>query len=671
MVKMLFRAIRSMEGSGATGKPLIVKAKPHMAYELKNVASNVAPDQIHATREGNNLKIKLGKKASKDDDSADIIIEGYFDNDASLVGAAENGQYYNFVAQGADPADSYYSLGGPVIGTETETDWTTAALGALALGALAAAAGGGGGSHPDATPPGSLTISLVDDAGPVKGEMPSKGTVGGNNASNFVTDDNTPTIIGTTEAGATVTLKDEAGNTLGTTTADSNGNYTFTPTAPLSDGQHYIAAIAADAAGNSITNTSIIFTVDTIAPNAPIVNPTDGSPITGTAEAGSIVAIKDGNGNTIGTTTADGNGSYTFAPAPDQIPVDGTQLIVTATDAAGNTSLPGTGIVNSDVPDAPIVMDDVGSIQGVVANNSTTDDTKPTFSSDKTDIEAGSTIRVYDNGILLGTTTAAADGSWSFTPSTAFADGSQHSVSYTKNGGPSSPAVNFTVDTSSPSSVSMTLTDDVAPIIGTIANGSTTNDTKPTISGATEAGATITIKDGATVLGTVIADDNGNYTFTPAASLGEGSHSVTATAADAAGNSKDSATINFTVDTTAPTTSTNITTITTDTGTVGDFITSDNTLVIGGTNTALANGEKVQLSLDGGATWADATQNTSTTWSYDNTSHVMPIGSYTLESRVVDAAGNIGAADTQSLTIVVPAVIDLGSGNGQLMILFT
>jgi len=101
-----------MEGSGATGRPLIVKAGSKQSIELKNVATQVAPDQVHVTKDGKNLKIKIGKKASAEDDSADIIIEGYYDNDASLIGIAENGQYYNFIPQGANPDSSYYSLGG-------------------------------------------------------------------------------------------------------------------------------------------------------------------------------------------------------------------------------------------------------------------------------------------------------------------------------------------------------------------------------------------------------------------------------------------------------------------------------------------------------------------------------------------------------------------------------
>ncbi len=463
-----------MEGSGAAGKPLIVKAGSKQSIELKDLVTHVAPDQVRVTKDGKNLKIKLGKKASAQDDAADIIIEGYFDNDASLIGVAENGQYYNFIPQGANYA-SYYSLGGEVIGEETATDWMPLVLGLLGAGALAAlASGGGGGSAPvDNTTPEGLTIVVYDDSKDPDEVIVSTGgsnqmvLMASSASSNIpVTNDNTPTIKGVTEAGATVTIKDGA-TTLGTVKADANGNYTFTPTAPLNDGTHSIVATATDDAGNSIMESTGYFIVDTIAPG----------------------------------------------------------------------------------------------------------------------------------------------------------------------------------------SVSLTVTDDVAPIIGEISNNGVTDDTTPTFTGNTEAWATVTIKDGAIVLDTVTADANGNYTFTPATPLSEGIHSISATATDAAGNTITSTTTNFTVDTTAPTATAIIDTIATDSGIPGDFITNDNTLVFSGTNGALASGDKVQISLDGGNTWVNATQSDATHWSYDNSANAMAAGNYTLQSRVVDAAGNAGQVSTQTMTI--------------------
>jgi len=443
-----------MEGSGAAGKPLIVKAGSKQSIELKDLATHVAPDQIRVTKDGKNLKIKLGKKASAQDDAADIIIEEYFDNEASLIGVAENGQYYNFIPQGAN-YDSYYSLGGEVIGEETATDWMPLVLGLLGAGALAALASGGGGGSGDTTPPDSLSVDLYDDEDPKEGPI----------TADSVTNDTTPVISGVTEAGATVTAKDDAGNALGSATADDNGNYTITPTTPLTEGQHYISVTAKDAAGNSLPGSTGVFEVDT-------------------------------------------------------------------------------------------------SISGV----------------------------------------------------------------------------------------SMSITDDVAPITGEIVNNGVTDDTMPTFSGTTEAGATVTIADGTTVLGTVTADGNGHYEFTPGTPLSEGAHSVSATATDAAGNTITSATTDFNVDTTAPTATADIIAITTDTGAV-DFITSDTTLVIIGTNTALGSDEKIQISLDGGKTWLDAAQNDATHWSYDNRANAMTSGEHTLQSRVIDVAGNAGTAHTQIITI--------------------
>lgn len=60
-----------------------------------------------------------------------------------------------------------------------------------------------------------------------------------------------PTLTGTADAGATVTLS-EGNITLGTTTADNNGVWTFTPTS-LAEGPHTIVASETDAFGNTGT----------------------------------------------------------------------------------------------------------------------------------------------------------------------------------------------------------------------------------------------------------------------------------------------------------------------------------------------------------------------------------------------------------------------------------
>lgn len=540
IVKEGQNVISSNTVAEGSGKPLVIKAKSHQSYELKDITTGVAPDQIYVVRDGKNLKLKIGKKDKKSDDDADIIIEEYFEHDSSLIGVAENGEYYNYIPQGADPAASYYSLGGETI-VESETDWLPIILGVLGAGAIAAAASGGGDDTPpppdtlppaDIMPPDSLSIVLTDDIDPITGEI-----LGGT-----ITNDNTPTISGTTEAGATVTIKDGS-TVLATVTADENGYYEFTPTSPLSEGQHYILVTAADAAGNAITESTGIFTIDTTAPDAPELNPTDGSPITGTAEAGSHIVITDEDGNVIGETDANKNGNFLIeldTPLPD-----GTVINATATDAAGNESQPGTTTVNAALVDAPIVYDDIAPIEGYVLNGDTTNDARPTFSGVLAESNAGSTIEIFDGTTSLGTTIVQPDGSWSLTPEVDLAEGA-HSVTYTKDGGSKSPATSFSVDTIAPT-ITMTLTDDAGNETGTITENSSTDDTTPTVSGTTEPGATVTIKDGDTVLGTVTANGSGNYTFTPDAPLEVGLHTITATATDAAGNTDNTSTT-FTIE---------------------------------------------------------------------------------------------------------------------------
>ncbi len=81
---------------------------------------------------------------------------------------------------------------------------------------------------------------------------------------------------------------------MGQVTADGSGNWAFTPATPLANGT-VINALAQDAAGNNSSPTSA--TVDSLAPAAPVIDPSNGSVIAGTAEAGATVILTDGNGN--------------------------------------------------------------------------------------------------------------------------------------------------------------------------------------------------------------------------------------------------------------------------------------------------------------------------------------------------------------------------------------
>ena len=143
----------------------------------------------------------------------------------------------------------------------------------------------------------------------------------------------------------------------------------------------------------------------------------------------------------------------------------------------------------------------------------------------------------------------------------------------------------MTIDTTAPVAPSIT---SFSPDTGTVGDGITTANVL-TLTGTAEANATVKVFDGATLLGSAVANGSGAWSYTTAA-LANGAHSLTATATDAAGNTGvASAALAVTV--TAPPGAPTITSFSTDSGTVGDGITNDNTLTLTGTAVANSNGE--------------------------------------------------------------------------------
>ena len=213
---------------------------------------------------------------------------------------------------------------------------------------------------------------------------------------------------------------------------------------------------------------------------------------------------------------------------------------------------------------------------------------------------------------------------------------------------------NIDLDPPTQTVVISSITDDVAPATGTVADGGTTNDTAPALAGTLSAvllgNEVLSIfRDGIKI---GVADVAGtNWTFSDAGPLVDGtSYTYTARVVDAANNlGPASNAYDITIDTSNPTAAVDITAIADDTGTAGDFTTSDTTLTVSGTHGALGAGEKVQVSSDGGTTWSDVTTSDATTWSFtDPTVHG---ASFTYQARVIDAAANVGNSDSQAVTI--------------------
>ncbi|HIE4795987.1 TPA: Ig-like domain-containing protein [Pseudomonas aeruginosa] len=403
---------------------------------------------------------------------------------------------------------------------------------------------------------------------------------------------NGTTISGTAEAGAKVILTDGNGNPIGETTADGSGNWTFTPATPLANGT-VVNAVAQDPAGNTGPQGST--TVDAVAPNTPVVNPSNGNLLNGTAEPGSTVTLTDGNGNPIGQTTADGSGNWSFTPG-SQLP-NGTVVNVTASDAAGNTSLPATTTVDSSLPSIPQVDPSNGSVISGTA-------------------DAGNTIIITDgNGNPIGQVTADGSGNWSFTPGIPLPDGTVvNVVARSPSNVDSAPAV-ITVDGVAPA----------APVIDP------SNGTE--ISGTAEAGATVILTDGnGNPIGQTLADGSGNWSFTPGTPLANGTV-VNAVAQDPAGNTSGPA--STTVDTVAPAT---------------PVINASNGSVITGTAEV---GAKVILTDGNGNPIGETTADGSGNWTFTPGT---PLANGTVINAVAeDAAGNASGPASTTVDSVAPS----------------
>ena len=310
----------------------------------------------------------------------------------------------------------------------------------------------------------------------------------------------------------------------------------------------------------------------------------DGKTVTGTAEPGSTITLKDANGNVIGTGKTGSDGSFTVSLGTPL--TNGEQVTATATDNAGNTS-PGTTLNAPDTtaPDAPAitsVTDDIAPQTGAVSNGGSTNDQRPQLTGTG---EAGSTVTIYDGGVAIGTAVVASNGTWTFTPSVDLSE-STHQITVRAtdaagNTGPASPVFILTVDLTPPDAPSaIVLTDDTGLIKGTITSVVPTDASLPILAGTGEPGGTITIYDNGVVVGTTTVLPNGTWSVTPNGPLPDGTHSITVTETDAAGNlSATSEPVIFTVDTTPPSAPGNLE-VSNDGGTISGIAEAGSTVTI-------------------------------------------------------------------------------------------
>ncbi|WP_409308227.1 BapA/Bap/LapF family large adhesin, partial [Pectobacterium sp. B1J-3] len=334
-----------------------------------------------------------------------------------------------------------------------------------------------------------------------------------------VTEDGT-SVTGDAEPGSTVTLTDADGNTLGETTVGEDGSFTVPLNPPLTNGET-VNVVVTDPAGNS-SDPVTAEAPDTTPPDMPhaYLNET-GTALNGTAEPGSTVTVTLPGNPPLMDTVAD-NGTWSIS-LPEGLEA-GTQLDVTATDAAGNTSpsytvtVPDTSIPDTTAPEAP---EAVVSADGLTVSG---------------DAEPGSTVSVtLPNGTVL-ITTPDEFGVYSVTLPTALLNGETVTVTATDAAGNTSEVTSaIAPDTTAPA----------VPIDVEVAEDGAS------VSGNAEPGSTVTLTDAnGNVLGDATAGEDGSFSISLSPALTNGEN-VTAVATDAAGNSSTPATATA-PDTTAP-----------------------------------------------------------------------------------------------------------------------
>lgn len=244
--------------------------------------------------------------------------------------------------------------------------------------------------------------------------------------------------------------------------------------------------------------------------------------LNGALPTGDVVRVSLNGGATWLTATgAPGSSSFTLAG----VKLTGSNTLKVRVETSTGVTGPvfsQSYVVDQTPPPAPgTPLLAAASDSGVSNRDNITNVTSPTVTGRA---EAGSQVKLYDGSTLIGTTTAASNGTWSLA-SSKLADGA-HTITATAtdvagNVSGASAKLWVTVDTATPS----------APVFTALnASGLMT-----TISGTSEAGAIISISDQTSSLGTTNASSSGTWSW-----LFLGSSSsvrvLTATASDKAGN---------------------------------------------------------------------------------------------------------------------------------------
>lgn len=339
------------------------------------------------------------------------------------------------------------------------------------------------------------------------------------------------------------------------------GLYTWTATEPLPDGDYSVSISTKDRAGNIGAPLLVTMRVDTTPPEAPVLlnlyddqggskgsfdpgqTTDDKRPkLTGVAQEGTLVYLRDADGNTIGSARADKvTGIWEMEPDVDLKDGDNTLTLV-AEETFNNVTREGpssaafTIVIGADggklPPDTITInqaIDDAGSVTGVLKSGALTDDTTPTLSGS---VSEGSTVIVYyrlaGNSTWAGSATATVTGEgWSWTPGSALAYGNYE---FQASIGNTSSAL-FSLEIATASDIALrtrieSVQDDFGAWQGPLTSGAITDDATPSFSGRGEANGKVVVRYGqpGQTPNTVVVDvdSSGHWKWTPATGLPTG-----------------------------------------------------------------------------------------------------------------------------------------------------
>ncbi|HCB4369438.1 TPA: non-fimbrial adhesin SiiE [Salmonella enterica] len=453
---------------------------------------------------------------------------------------------------------------------------------------------------------------------------------------------------------------------IGVATQQPDGSWAYTFTSDLTEGLHQVYVKVEDIAGNKANSAVFDFTIDTTV-STPVISllSKDDTGVTGDnltninkpgfaisgvdADAHRVVVQVMHNGVSEEIELSHLNGSWLFIPGNTW--ADGSYtLTVKVEDKAGNTnySAPLTVVI-----DTQIAIDGVELVNdsGVKGDNMTNDD-RPHFRvTVPTDVNE---VRLsIDGGNSWVQATPGVAGSWEYIWPTDLADG-QYTLTVEatdKAGNTVTKTIDFAVDTTlSVPVIVLDSADDTG-----IQGDNMTNSTQPTFAlqhiDDDAVRVTVSVEHGGVTTTFDATKGTGGWSFTPTGAWADGDYTLSVSVEDKAGNTSHSASLTVTVDTQI---AINNIELVNDSGIPNDNLT--NNVRPHFQVTVPTDVNVVRLSIDGGKTWFNATQNaTPGAWDYIWPDDVAD-GGYTLTVEATDKAGN---QTTQELDFTIDTTLSV------------